>query len=289
LRVLSATIDITPKEVSWSEGKKKSRRAPGAELVAVVKWQAGADGTGGSKGQVHVKMPGFSPKFRSGDGYYTNGQWAFRDATVYGSPVTLSLGRLAYAFYFALPLAVLVQSIWWLFKFPRIRRAQAAADIPPPETPLPRTFSPNPVAEWQMWSGVMMAFAGIATMLVAVSAFVGGLTGVMGVIGFCVLAGGTLIALLCVRAARARVVTVRIDADRLAFAKGRGLLRWNEAPWRELPSLELKVRTYKGNRTEWLEIVLPDGKKHKIHANHVADFPALRDTALALFAHHHPV
>jgi hypothetical protein len=288
VRVASAQIAITPKEVSWSEGKNKSRSAPGGEMSSSVRWEAAADAPDGAKGQVNVEFPGFDPKFHSGGRQFTDGKWVFREVTVYRSGMSLALGRFLFGMATGAPLAVVAHSIWLLFLFPRIKRARAAADVPPAEAPLPRVFSANPVSEGQAWCLTLLITGLVASVIAAMSMFDGYMSTVLLWVIVCMLGAGVIIGLLIVWGLNRSVVTVKIDAENFAYTKGRGVPRWVAAPWRELRAVVPKVRKVKNSQIEWLEVTYADGTTRKIHSGKVADYPALRDMSVELFAHHHP-
>ena len=82
------------------------------------------------------------------------------------------------------------------------------------------------------------------------------------------------------------VVTVRIDADRISYATGRGEPQWITARWSELKNAVVKIQTTKKSRTEWMEIIFPDGKIRKIPSD-VMDYSTLRDTVSEFYARCH--
>src|SRR5208282_3755422 len=71
VRVVSASVEITPKDVSWTENRTTITSA-GAALVAHVKWETPPDSANGAHGYIYLKFPGIpglegkAPNFRSG-------------------------------------------------------------------------------------------------------------------------------------------------------------------------------------------------------------------------------
>ncbi|HEX4123911.1 MAG TPA: hypothetical protein VHY37_04230, partial [Tepidisphaeraceae bacterium] len=88
--------------------------------------------------------------------------------------------------------------------------------------------------------------------------------------------------LIVVQTIRGNMVTVQVDADTLSVAKGRGEPQWLTARWPDLRSAVTKSSTYKGTRTEWLEVEFPDGQKRTIRD------PQARQAIATFYARFHP-
>jgi hypothetical protein len=89
-----------------------------------------------------------------------------------------------------------------------------------------------------------------------------------------------IIAALTVAAwVRATMVTVLVEDDSISFARGRRASRWIKARWSELRDVRVMSRTHQGTTTEWIQVVLPDGKKLKIPES-ITDYSTLRETML---------
>lgn len=294
VRVTSSKVEITAKQVSWDD-HDETITAPGAVMVSHVKWEAPAGSANGAVGDIRVAfpkirgIPSYTPNFRSGGGQKTgDGQWIFREVTTYRSHLSLLLGRFFFALYAGLPMAIAVHSLWWLWVLRGEKRLRLAALAQPDGEALPRMFYPSPTAEWLAWTLVLLIFGGLGCMLVGFAMHDGFLSSVMQWVIIIFQAAGVFVGLLTVLIVRANVLTVRIDDDAIALAKGRGQPRWITARWADLKSLETKYRTYKGTRVESMHLRFPDGRKKTIAEYKVQDYRILRDTSFALYARHHP-
>jgi hypothetical protein len=96
-----------------------------------------------------------------------------------------------------------------------------------------------------------------------------------------------LVGILVVLFVRRSVFSLKIDADSLSVAQGRGEPKWITASWGDLKGAACKSRTYKGNRTEWVEVIFPDGKKRKFYENYLPEYAVVRTVVLALYERHH--
>jgi hypothetical protein len=292
IRVLSTKVEVSAKKVTWTSNKTEYT-APGGTLVSHVRWEAPADAAAGAAGTIHVEfpkirgVPGYDVNFHSGSYQKTGNEWVFREVTVHQGAISLALGRLVFGMCLGLPVAFLFHSGWWLLYLRREKRARLAALAPVSSETLPRTFYPDPVAEWNVWCIMMLIFGGIGTFIAGIgisSGFVSSVIAwvILGMVGF-----GVLISLLIVWLVRRSVVSLKIDADSLSVAQGRGEPKWITASWGDLKGAVCKSRTYKGSRTEWVEVIFPDGKKRKFYENYLPEYAVVRAVVLALYERHH--
>ena len=291
-RVTSVKVDVTAKEVSWTRDKIKYK-APGTAMVAHVKWETPADAANGATGDIQIKFPkirgvsSYEPSFHSGGYQKTgDGRLLFREITVYQGALSLALGRFFFSLSVGLPITLLIHGIWWAFQVKREKRLRLAALAPADPDALPRTYYSNPTAEWFGWTFTLIMFGVIGSLMASFVIHDGYLSSTLDWVLIIMQAVGIAIGLIVIWGARISVVTVRIDADTLSLAKGRGEPRWNTARWADLKSALTKSRTYKGTTTEWVEVQFPDGKTRKIPAG-VEGFAELRDRVLTIYALHH--
>ena len=99
-RVVSAKIEITPKDVSWTENRS-TITSTGAAMTARLQWDTPGDSKNGAHGNIYLNFPeipgleGKAPTFHSG-GYQKDdkGRYVVREVTAYRDAFQLSLGRL---------------------------------------------------------------------------------------------------------------------------------------------------------------------------------------------------
>lgn len=289
VKILSSTVRVTPKEVTWSKGKNRSVTAPGGQLDASVKWEALSAGDAGPSGAIQVAAPnGYAMALKSGSYQVQNGRILVREVTVHAGAVSLALGRLGFAMWMGLPLAAMAHSIWLLCMLPGIRRARAAADAAAEQTPLPRTFSPNPVAVWQIWAVLFLIFGFVTALICGIASYGGYFsTLMMWVVGW-FLGAGVLIGLFVAWLVGRTLMSVRVDAESIRCSKFSDGRKPIQAPWSEVKAVNVKERMVKGVRQEWVEIVFPDGTARKFSESNLADYPSFRRVVETLYAHHHP-
>ncbi len=292
IRMLSTKVEVSSKQVTWTSNKTKYT-APGGTLVSHVRWEALADAADGAAGTIHVEfpkirgVPGYDVEFHSGSYQKEGDEWIFREVTVHQGAISLALGRLVFGLCLGLPVAFLVHSGWWLFCLRREKRSLLAALAPTGSETLPRTFHPDPVAEWNVWCIMMLIFGGIGTLISGIGISGGFVSSVIAWVILIIVGFGVLIGLLVAWLVRRSVVLLRIDADSLSVAQGRGEPKWITASWGDLKGAVCKSRTYKGNRTEWVEVIFPDGKKRKFYENYLPEYSVVRAVVLALYERHH--
>lgn len=283
VHVDSATVQITPKDVSWSESRT-TYTAPGAGLVAQVKWETSTDAANGSRGALFMnfpEVPGNSPNFHSGSYHMDSRRCLLRGVTTFQSPIMVFFARMGIALAAGLPFGILLHSIWWGFELRKEKRARIAA-LPPQGSQLPRTFYPNPIAEWSIWTILFAIFSAVACVLAGISIADGILDPLLawfiyGAVGLAAL-GGLIAAYFTGRS----VLTVKVDSNGIMYAKGRGDLQWLIAQWGEMSQLTEKSRTYRGTRREWVEIKFRDLSRKKLKISQ--DIEGYKDLKSILFS-----
>ena len=155
-RVVSAKVEITPKDVSWTENRS-TITSTGAAMAARLQWDTPADSANGAHGNIYLNFPeipgleGKVPDFHSG-GYQKDnkGRYVIREVTTYRDAFPLSFARFVFALAAGVPFGVLLHTIFWAFVLKGEKRSRLA-EFPPQGSGLPRTFYPNPIAEWTLW------------------------------------------------------------------------------------------------------------------------------------------
>jgi hypothetical protein len=287
VRVVSSSVEITPKDVSWTENRTLYT-SPGAGLVAHVKWDTPADSANGAHGTIFIHFPeipglnGKGPTFHSG-GYQRDGQgrYELREVTTYSSGILISLARFLFALAAALPLAIIAHCIFWGFQLKSEKRVRIAA-LPPQGSGLPRTFYSNPILEWISWTLWIGIAAFIGAIMAVFSVYDGFMSSSMVWFVYIALGVGAVIALTAAYFAGKSALTMRVEANGIAYAHGREDLQWLTAGWSDL-LLSQKSRTYQGNRREWLELEFKDNRKKLKVTEDVEGYAALRDLLLSVF------
>jgi hypothetical protein len=177
-RVVSAKVEITPKKVSWTENRR-TITSSGAAMAAQFRWDTPADSVNGTHGYIYLNFPeipglkGKAPKFHSG-GYQKDdkGRYVIREVTTYQDTFRLSLARFVFALTAGLPFGILLHAIFWVFVLKSEWRSRVA-EFPPQGSGLPRTFYPDPVAEWTIWLFVFSIGTFMASMMAGFSVYDG--------------------------------------------------------------------------------------------------------------------
>jgi len=289
VRITSSGLDITPKDVSWTEGRTHIT-STGAALVAHVKWTTPPDSPNGARGRVYIRFPelpgleGKTISVRNG-GYQVDDQGhdVLREVTTYRSSFALSFARFAFAFAAGLPVGLVLHSIFWAFVLNKEKKSRLAA-MPPQGSGLPRTFYPNPIAEWTLWT-LLFGIAGfIGSMLAGFGVLDGFLSSSMVWAVYIALVIGAAIALVAAYFTGRAALTVRVEPTGIAWARGRGELQWLTAAWGEILTLAEKSRTYRGNTRYWLELEFKDMTRKKLKlAQDIEGYPALRSLLFQIF------
>jgi len=288
VRVVSSSVEITPKDVSWSEGDTHYTSA-GAGLTAQVHWDTSPDAANGANGKIFVHFPEVSGlpdsalTFHSGN-YQKDDQGRFvvRDVNAYRGAIPLFFARFALGLAIGMPIGAVLHTIWWIFVLKKEKRARIAA-LPPRSPQLPWTFYANPIAEWVIWTVLFGCFSLSASIMAAVATSDGFLGSSMAWIIYGMQGAGALSGGIIAYYLRVRALTVRVDSNGISYARGRENPRWFSAHWTDVQQLFRKSRTYRGTRREWVEIQFKDGRKKLKLPEDMVDYPALRDFVWSLF------
>jgi hypothetical protein len=288
VRILSSSVEITPKDVSWHENRT-TITSTGAGLAAHLKWDTRPDSANGEHGYIYIQFPeipwmkGKTLTLHSG-GYQKEygDRYVLREVTTYQSGVSLSAARFLFALAVGLPVGILLHCIFWIFPLRKEKRLCMAA-LPPQDSQLPHTFYPNPVLEWTMWTILMGVAAFVASILAVASAYDGFISHsiVWGI--YIILGLGAVIAFATAYFTGKSVLTVRVDANGISYARGRGDLQWTTAAWSDILLLTQKSRTYQGNRREWLELQFKDNRKNLNITADIEGYGTLRNFLLSEF------
>jgi hypothetical protein len=287
-RVVSATVEVTPKDVSWSENRT-TITSTGAGMIAHVKWDTPADSANGAYGQIFLNIPeipgleGKTRNFRSG-GYQKDdkGRYVIREVNTYKNSILLAFARFAFALTAGIPFGVLLHSIFWIFVLKNEKRSRLAA-LPPQGSELPRTFYPNPIAEWSIWTLLFGIGGFVSSMLASFSVYDGFMSSSFTWVIFGMLAAMGAIALLAVYFTARSAMTVGLDANGISYARGRGDLQWITIAWGEILQLTEKSRTYRGSVRYWIELQFRDNRKKLKLTQSIEGYATLRDMLFRVF------
>jgi hypothetical protein len=84
------------------------------------------------------------------------------------------------------------------------------------------------------------------------------------------------------------VLTVRVNASGISYARGRGDLQWLDAPWTGILRFTEKSRTNRGRTTHWIELEFSDGRKKLKIRQSIEGYAALRDMLRNVFTAERP-
>jgi hypothetical protein len=294
VQIRSVGIQITPKQVSWTRNKT-NYNAAGGRMVAHVTWAADGEAHDGDHGDVRIffgklpDIPSYTFVFHSG-AYQrsSNGRWMFREVTIWRTPSRVFLGRMLFVAVVAVPIVILLHSIYWSLRIrgEKRRRLEELAALPE-ATPGTRTFYPNPIAEWVGCLLALFIFAGIGLLPALIAIAQNYQSTSMQRFILIEMAIGLVLALTAALGVRASVVTLRLDEQGIAYARGRRReLRWTTARWRDLKNAVVNSMTYRGNTSTWVELTWPDGRKRKFPAPNTIRPHEVRMAVMELFAKH---
>jgi hypothetical protein len=288
LHVDSSTVELTPKTVSWSSNHT-NYTAPGAAMTAQVKWEALQNAPNGAHGLIYLvfpELPGLQSRggtVRSGSHQMDDqGREVLREATAYQSPFFVSLGRFGMALAAGLPFAVLLHCIFWAFVLKKEKRSRREA-LPPQTSQLPRTFYPNPIAEWQIWTVFLGIFAVVGCLLAGFCVADGFMSTLMVSFAYGFLSVGLVIGLVAAYFTGKYLLTITVRPDGMSYARGRADLEWQNVSWSDVSSFSEKSRTYRGNTRYWLEFAFKDGRKRLKINQDILDYAALRSLLFSMF------
>ncbi len=287
-RVVSAKVEITPKDVSWTENRATTT-STGAAMAARLQWDTPADSVNGAHGFIYVNFPeipgleGKAPNVHSGRYQIDNkGRCVVRELTTYRDAFQLSLARFVFALAAGVPIGVLLHIVYWAFVLKGEKRSRVA-EFPPQSSGLPRTFYPNPIAEWTLWLIALVIGVVPASMMAAFTVYDGFMSSTFIWVIYIMLAVTVAIALLVAYFTGRSLLTVRVDTHGISYARGRGDLQWLNAAWSDILLFREKSRTYRGSTTYWIELEFNDRRKKLKIAQSIEGYPALRDILMRVF------
>ena len=286
--VVSSKVEITPKDVSWTESHT-TYTSPGAAMTAQIQWDTPADSANGAHGSIYLKFPdvpgleGKAATFHSG-AFQMDGQrrCVIREMTTYRDTFRLSVARYMFALTAGLPFGIVLHTIFWAFVLKGEKRSRLEA-LPPQGAGLPRTFYPDPIAEWVTWLIVLGIGASVASLMAGLSMSEGFMSSDFVSIVYIILGIAAAIALIVIYFTGKSVLTVRIETDGISYARGRGDLQWLNAAWSGILRVTHKSRTYRGNTSYWTEVEFKDNRKKLKIGQSIGGYPALRTTLTSSF------
>ncbi len=142
---------------------------------------------------------------------------------------------------------------------------------------LPRTFYPDPIAEWVFWLLVLGLGATIGCFVAVFSVADGFMSSSIRYLVYIPLAIATPIAFLVAYFTRKRVLTVRVEPDGIAYARGRENLQWTSATWSNIVGATQNSRTYRGKTYYWIEVEFNDNQRKLKIPQSITDYAGLRD------------
>jgi hypothetical protein len=280
--VVSANVQVTPKQVSWTEDRT-TITATGAAINVQLRWDTPSGSANGSQGSIFLNLPqipGLEGKpltLRSGPYQVdSQGRNVIRQMTTYRSAFLVAVARFDFALAAGLPFGILLHTICWAFLLRGEKRSRLAA-LQPQATGLPRTFPPDPIAEWVLWLLVLGLGAFIASMIAGLSIADGFMSAQLQYFVYGALAIAAVVALLVAYFTGKRVLTVRVEPDGISYARGRNNPQWTSTIWGDIAGVTQKSRTYRGNTTYWVEITFADGRSKLKISQSITGYPALRD------------
>jgi hypothetical protein len=287
-RVVSAKVEITPKDVSWTQSRT-TITSTGAAMAARLQWDTPADSAIGAHGYIYLKFPEIpglerkAPTFHSGryqkDG---KGRYVIREVTTYRDAFQLSFARLVFALAAGVPFGVLLHTIFWAFVLKGEKRSRVA-EFPPQGSGLPRTFYPDPIAEWTLWLIVFGIGAFTASLMASFSVYDGFMSSTFIWVIYSIMAIAIAIAIPAAYFTGKSLLTVRIDTHGISYARGRGDLEWLDDAWSDILQLREKSRTYRGSTSYWIELEFKDQRKKLKISQSLEGYPALRDILMSVF------
>ena len=180
-----------------------------------------------------------------------------------------------------MPIGILLHTIFWAFVLKGEKRSRLA-EFPPQGSGLPRTFYPNPIVEWTYWLLVLGIGAVPASMMASITAYDGFMSSTFIWVIYIILAITAVIALPVAYFTGKSVLTVRVDAHGISYARGRGDLQWLNAAWSDILQFQQKSRTYRGNTTYWIELEFNLRRKKLKIDQSIEGYSALRDILMSV-------
>ena len=280
--IVSASFQVTPKQVSWTENRK-TITAPGAAMNVQLEWNTPSDSANGSRGSIYFnfpEIPGHEADtfiIRSGPYQVDNaGRYVIRQVTTYRSASLVALARFEFALAAGLPIGIVLHTLCWAFVLRGEKRKRLSA-LQPQGAGLPRTFYPDPIAEWVFLLLVLGMGAFMGSMIAGFSIANGFMSSFMEYFVYIPLAIATPIAFLVAYFTRKRVLTVRVEPEGISYARGRENLQWTSATWSNIVGVTQESRTYRGKTTYWIEIEFNDNQRKLKIPQSITDYAGLRD------------
>ena len=287
-RVVAAKVEITPKDVSWTENRT-DYTSTGAAMAAQIRWDTPADSASGSHSSIYINFPeipgleGKAADFHSGRYQKDDkGRYVIREVTTYRDAFLLSLARFVFALAAGLPFGILLHAIYWIFVLKGEKRARLA-ELQPQGSGWPRTFYPDPIAEWTIWLIVIGIGAFMASMMAGFSVYDGFMSSTFISIIYIIMAITAAIAIPSAYFTGKSLLTVRVDTNGISYARGRDDLQWLNAAWSDIRRFTQKSRTYRGNTSYWIELEFSDNRKKLKIGQTIVGYPALRDILKSVF------
>jgi hypothetical protein len=285
-QIVSSRVVLAPKDVKWTENKQDIT-APGAGMIANVTWTTASDAANGAHGVIYVNFPAIpglnaTPTFH-GNGFQADsaGRYELREVTAYKNSFWLALGRFTFAFTAALPFGIALHSVFWAFVLRKEKRARIAA-FPQQGSQLPRTFYPNPILEWTLWTMLFGVFSIVGGIISGISISEGFMSSFMVEFIYGFVVAPALLTLIAVYFTRKNLLTVTVKSDGLSYARGRGELQWQNITWSDVAAFSEKSRTYKGNTRYWLEFEFKDKRKKLKLSQDIHEYPVLRSLIFSI-------
>ncbi|HEY1500780.1 MAG TPA: hypothetical protein VGF88_14460 [Acidobacteriaceae bacterium] len=282
-RVVAARTEVTPQRVSWSENRT-NYTAPGAAMTVQLRWDTAADSANGSRGIIYLSFPQ-GRKFTLRSGAYQKddaGRYVISEVRTYRSSFQLGLARFAFALAVGLPFGIVLQAIGWAFVLKGEKRSRLQQLLP--QSGLPQTFFPDPIAEWSTWLLILGIVTLTATVVAGIGVFGGFMSSVLATTVYVIVGIGVAIAGLVTYLSRNRLLTIRVGQDGLSYARGRENQQWTNAAWTDILSMTPKSKTYKGNTTHWMEIEFQDNRKKLKIGQSIGNYGSLCNLLLKMKA-----
>ena len=182
-----------------------------------------------------------------------------------------------------MPLGVLLHTIFWAFVLKGEKRSRLA-EFPPQGSGLPRTFYPNPIAEWTLWLIVFGIGALLASMMASFTVYDGFMSSTFIWVIYIIMAITAAIALPAAYFTGKSLLTVRVDTNGISYARGRGDLQWLNAAWSDIlqfagrnPAPIAATRRIGLNSNSTTA-----GRNSRSHQS-IEGYPALRDILAGVF------
>jgi hypothetical protein len=281
-QVVSANVQVTPKQVSWTENRK-TITAPGAAIDVQLDWNTPSGSANGSRGSIYLDFPqipgyeGNTVTFRSGPYQVDSaGRYVIRQVTTYRSAFQVAEARFVFALAAGLPIGILLHALCWVLVLRGENRKRVSALLAQ-GAGLPRTFYPNPIVEWTVWLLVLGSGAFTGSMMAGFSIADGFMSSSMVYFVYIALAVVSAIAFLSAYFTGKRVLTVRVEPEGISYARGRENVQWTSAVWSNVVGVTQKSRTHRGKKIYWIEIEFSDNRRKLKIGQSITDYAGLRD------------